>query len=260
MYEHEGQHPKRYLTKHDGCYWFSFKSHINKKKEDWGVDLPNLVINLVDICIKGVLNPGQVAHTFLRSPSLFTPTTFDPVASFISTINLHLECPPSLLKAFGNSHPNHEVWLCSFFEEKRGTQSMNTYCKITLGKYCALCKKGAPKAIPMMCVLTVKCDENLNHLRAKSQIVVLGNHKDSDWSKCKWFAPVLRSNSLWFLVSMAVKKCHPLRQRNFKNAFCQSILPLEEVTIVQPPLGDPEAEPNEYWLLLQTLYGFCRSP
>jgi hypothetical protein len=104
--------------------------------------------------------------------------TFDPVASFVSAVNLHLECPPSLLKALADSHPNHEVWLSSFLEEKCGIQSLNTYHTITLGKYCALCKKGAPKAIPTMCVLTVKHDENLNPLREKSWIVVLGNHDD----------------------------------------------------------------------------------
>ncbi len=135
-----------------------------------------------------------------------------------------------------------EVWLRSFSKEKRGIQSMNTYHKITLGKYCALCKKGSPKAILTMCVLTVKRDKNPNPLQAKSWIVVLGNHKDRVWSqrKCNHYAPVLRSDSLWFQVLMAVKKRHPLRQGNCKNAFCQGILPPEEVTIVQPPSGDPK--------------------
>jgi hypothetical protein len=99
---------------------------------------------------------------FLNLPSLLAPTTFDLVASFVSAINLHLECPPSLLKALANSHLNREVWLHSFFEEKQNIQSMNTYRKITLGEYRTLCKKGAPKAIPTMCVQTVKGDENLN--------------------------------------------------------------------------------------------------
>ncbi len=84
------------------------------------------------------------------------------MASFVSAINLHLECPPSLLKALADFHPNCEVWLRIFFEEKRNIQSMNIYCKITLGKYYALREKGAPKAIPVMCVLNVKRDENLN--------------------------------------------------------------------------------------------------
>jgi hypothetical protein len=59
---------------------------------------------------------------------------------------------------------------------------------------------------------------------------------------------------------MAVDKHLPLCQGECENAFCQGILPPKEVTIVQPPLGDPKAEPNEYWLLLQTLYNLHRSP
>ncbi len=78
----------------------------------------------------------------------------------------------------------------------------------------------------MMCVLTVKHDESLNPLRAKSW------NKDSVWSKSNCFAPVLRSDSLRFLVSMAIEKRHPLCQGDCKKAFCQGILPLEEVIIV----------------------------
>jgi hypothetical protein len=105
------------------------------------------------------------------------------VASFVSALNLHKECPPTLLKALANSHPNQEVWLQSYKEEKSGLQSHNTYHKLTLGEYRALRKKGAPHAIPTMCVLTIKQDEYLLPHCAKSRIVVLGNHKDRVWSK-----------------------------------------------------------------------------
>jgi hypothetical protein len=71
--------------------------------------------------------------------------TFDPVASFVSAINLHLECPPSLLKAVANSHPDREVWLRSFFEEKRAIESMNTYRKIYWANIALSTKKGLPK-------------------------------------------------------------------------------------------------------------------
>ena len=73
---------------------------------------------------------------------------------------------------------------------------MNTYWKITLGEYRALRKKAAPKATSTMCVLTVKRDKALKPVRAKSQIVVLGNHEERDWSKSERFAPVLRAESL----------------------------------------------------------------
>ncbi len=85
-----------------------------------------------------------ISHSFVRSPSSSTPTTFDPVASVVSTVNLHQDCPPSVLTALADSHPDREVWLESFFEEERGIQSLDTYKKITLGEYRALREKGAP--------------------------------------------------------------------------------------------------------------------
>ena len=257
-YEHEGQYHKGYLGVRNGIYRFMFKSHVNKRKEDWGVDLPDLLRNWVDLCVEGVLVPGHVSHSFIRvSPE---STTFDPVASFVSAVNLHRDCPPSLIKALADSHPDRAVWLKSYQEEKEGIESLGTYKKITLGEYRQLRAEGAPKAIPTMCVLTIKKDENLLPLRAKSRIVVLGNHEDRVWSKSERFAPVLRGDSLRFLVSLAVEKRRVLRQGDCKNAFCQGILPPDEITIVRPPAGDPYVDPNEYWLLLRTLYGLRRSP
>jgi len=147
-YEHEGQYHKGYLGIQDGVYRFSFKSHVNKRKEDWGVPLPHLPSTWVDLCVEGILLPGHVSHTFLRSPSSPSPTTFDPVASFVSAVDLHRDCPPSLLKALAESHPDREIWLASFYEEKRGIQDLDTYKKITLGEYRALREKVAPRAIP----------------------------------------------------------------------------------------------------------------
>ena len=74
------------------------------------------------------------------------------------------------------------------------------------------------------------------------------------------FAPVLCQDSLRFFTSLAVEKRHPLQQGDCKNAFYHGILPPKETTIVRPPSGDPDADPQEYWLLLKTLYGLRRSP
>jgi hypothetical protein len=65
------------------------------------------------------------------------------------------------LKALANSHPDCEVWMQSYIEEKRRIENLETYKKITLGEYRALREKGAPHAIPTMCVLTIKNDEQL---------------------------------------------------------------------------------------------------
>jgi hypothetical protein len=45
--------------------------------------------------------------------------------------------------------------------KKGGIKSLGTFKKITLGEYQAFCEKGAPKAIPTMCILTIKKYENL---------------------------------------------------------------------------------------------------
>ncbi len=182
------------------------------------------------------------------------------MANIVSAVDLHRDCPPSLLQALASTHPDHEVWLQSYYKEKGGIQEMGTFRKITLGEYRALREKGAPKAIPTMCVLTIKKDEQLMPLRAKSCIVVLGNHESRDWFKSDRFAPVLWFDSLCFLVSLSTQHCWALKQGGCKNAFYQGTLPTEETTIVRPPSGDLDASKDEYWLLPKTLYGLRWSP
>jgi hypothetical protein len=63
--------------------------HINKQKEVWGVALPNISQNWVNLCTEGLCIPGHVTHLFLQPFSSPTLSTFDLVTSFISAINLH---------------------------------------------------------------------------------------------------------------------------------------------------------------------------
>jgi hypothetical protein len=111
-----------------------------------------------------------------------------------------------------------------------------------------------------MCILTIKKDEMMNPLHAKSRIVVLGNHEDRIWTKPEKYAPVLRPDSIRLMVCMAMERHTVLKQGNCKNAFCQGILPDDKIRIVKPPIGDPDARKDEYWLLKCTLYGLRRSP
>jgi hypothetical protein len=111
-----------------------------------------------------------------------------------------------------------------------------------------------------MCILTIKLDEMLNPFRAKSQIVVLGNHEDCVWSKLNKYAPVLCPDTMRLILSMAIKHRCSLKQDDCKNAFCQGILPPDQIIIVKPPIGDPEATKDEYWILKRTLYGLRCSP
>jgi len=71
-----------------------------------GVPLQDLPFKWSEICVEGILKPGHNASTFLCQPN---SSTFDPVANFISAVNLHQDCPSSLLRALVNNHPDQEV-------------------------------------------------------------------------------------------------------------------------------------------------------
>ncbi len=64
-YEHDGHYHKGFLGIRNGIYWFIYKSHVNKCKVDWSIDLPNLLQTRADLCIKAILLPSHVAHSFL---------------------------------------------------------------------------------------------------------------------------------------------------------------------------------------------------
>ena len=99
--------------------------------EEWGVTLPDLPHTWSELCVDGILSPGHNASSFIRGLS-------DPVANIVSAVDLHNDCPSSLLQALADDHPDREVWLNSFYEKKDSLESMNTYRKITMSEYSAL--------------------------------------------------------------------------------------------------------------------------
>ena len=149
MFEHEGQYHTGFFTPADnGVYCFSYKSHINKKHPHWSNPLPNLTSTWHKLCLDSILIPGHNISSFIC----------DKTANFF----LVWECPRSRLYALANKHPNHEVWLQSFQEEKEVLILNNTYETIKLGEYYAYQEKRAPCAILTMCVLTIKPDKMIN--------------------------------------------------------------------------------------------------
>eukprot|EP00957_Ditylum_brightwellii_P009994 754011-Ditylum_brightwellii.AAC.1 len=74
-------------------------------------------------------------------------------------------------------------------EELNGLITLGTFNEISLDEYRQLRNKGTPKALPSMCVLNVKHDENGNPVQAKSRIVVLGNMEARSWEKGEVYAP-----------------------------------------------------------------------
>ena len=91
-----------------------------------------------------------------------------------------------------------------------------------------------------MCVLVVKNDKDRKPLRAKSRIVVLGDFEDRIYQKSQRYAPVLKYSSLCLLTAKSVGDKRILQQCDCKNAFCNATLPGNEVTVIIPPIGDPD--------------------
>ena len=165
--------------------------------------------------------------------------------SHVSAKGCVCPCPPSLQKALDPSHPDRKIWIESYAEEKTSLLDIDTFKVILLEEYRHLQKDGAPQAIPSICVLVIKTDENGQPDRAKSHIVVLGNLENRTWGKHKRAAPVMKYSSLRLMVSAAIERRRKLKQADYKNAFCNPTLPDDEVTIIRPPLGDPDAQPGE---------------
>ena len=118
-FERDGAYLKGTLIKQDnGIMRFVHKRHTNSKREEFGQDLPTIVRDWPEWCVEGKLIPG---HTLASSSNTKTPpkASIDIVASIVSAVNLTSECPPSLLKALAEKHPDRDIWLESYFEEKR---------------------------------------------------------------------------------------------------------------------------------------------
>ena len=96
-------------------------------------------------------------------------------------------------------------------------------------------------------------DKDGKPFRVKYRIVVLGNSEDRLYQKSQRYAPVLKYSSLCLLADKAVGDKRILQQGNFKNPFCNSNFPDDEVTVIRPPIDDPAFQYDEYWLLNKTL-------
>jgi len=257
--DHHGAFHKGYLQHSvQGGFVFEVRRNLRSTKVDFTIPLPNFVRQWTTLVGDDTIIPGHSqVSSFLRPKS----SNNAPSANFVSAKNLLSPCPVSLLRALHPSNPDRDIWLASYREEKGGLEQHDVYERINKKTYLALRRKGLiPKALPSMCVLVVKSNKDGSPHRAKSRIVVLGNHEERYFSKSDRYAPVLQYSSLRLLVSKAIGDKRVLQQGDCKNAFCQATLPDDERVVVRPPIGDPAYKQDELWFLKKTLYGLRRSP
>ena len=257
-----------------------FAQHDTTGRRVLEIELPNLASTWRDLIDDGVLELG---HHTQSSPllrrvgdpehpmtgslgdttrgSLRSGSLFRGHARHVSAKGLSKPYPRFIWQALKDkSHPDYSTWLASYDEENQGLLSQFTYDVINEAEYQRLRDRYGIKAIPTMCILTVKPDSNGQPLRAKSRTVVLGNHEDRYWEKSDLYAPVISKQSVRVMVARAVATGRTAKQCDAKNAFCQPTLPEDEVCVCIPPKGCPYSAPGTYWRLKKTLYGLRRSP
>ena len=162
-----------------------------------------------------------------------------------------MQSPSNLTKVLQCSNPDSHIWRSAYNKEYDGLDDMNVFDLISEDEYQKLVTKHGndARAISSMNLFTVKKDKKENLVGGKSQIVVLGNLERRIWSQEDKYAPVLSSISTRLLVSMACQDGPTLESGDCKNAFCNGILPDNEICIVKPPKGYPRTPEGCYWKL-----------
>ena len=161
----------------------------------------------------------------------------------MSAIGLHnTTCAPAnLQQALASNNPDNKIWNASYNEKYDGLDNLNVFTEITAEQYKEYLVKYGEKArfIPTMNLFSIKPDMDGDPNRAKSCIVALRNLEQRTWSLEDKYAPVLSSTVAHLLVSMAVDDGRQLKQADCNNAFCNSILPKDDICIVKLPANCP---------------------
>ena len=181
----------------------------------------------------------------------------------MSLLGLHnTTCAPeNLQQALANNNPNNKIWNASYDGEYNGLDNLDVFTEITTEQYKEYLVKYGEKAafIPTINLFSIKPDMDESPNRAKSRIVALGNLERRIWSREDKYAPVLSSTATRLLTSMAVDDGCRLKQADCKNAFCNGILPEDEICIVKPPANCPSSTRGTFWKLNKTFYGLTHS-
>ena len=153
------------------------------------------------------------------------------------------------------------MWLDSYNRENQGIIDRDVYDNISKTQYLALKQSGSiTKATPSNWVLVINNYKDIKTLHAKSCIVALAKSEDRLYQKYQRYAPVLKYISLSLLTEREVEDKRIIQQGYWKNAFCNAQLPVDKVTMIRTPIGDPDFQEDEYLLLKKILYGLCHSP
>ncbi|KAD3068070.1 hypothetical protein E3N88_35950 [Mikania micrantha] len=108
-------------------------------------------------------------------------------------------------------------------------------------------------------VYRLKHDEHGNIKRYKARLVAKGFNQQPGIDYHETFSPVVKSTTVWVVLSLAVTRQWPLRQLDVQNAFLHG--DLKETVYLRQPQGfiDPQ-KPQHVCLLHKSLYGLKQAP
>jgi hypothetical protein len=254
MFSKDGTYFKGFMEYDLDSHGWPFSQHRRNGTEIWGVALPNFSRDFQLYIDDGSIIPGW--HTKAKSACLRVGS-----ASHVSASGLLSPFPPgSLQKALKLTGGDFQIWSDSYKEEFFGLKDNECFEIISEEEYQRIYRSTGKRAIPSMCVFTVKKDSSGRPLRAKSCIVVLSNKDPTEWTKADCFAPVVSLPVVRMLTALAVQQKRTLKQADCKLAFIQATLPPEEITVVKPPAGCPLSGSGTYWRLKRSMYGLKRAP
>jgi hypothetical protein len=250
MYLHNGTYLKGHMAWDlDNLVW-RFSQRRRNGVEIFGADLPNFCQDFQKYLDDGILIPGWHGGSNFTPIGITRHLSADTLSCFLA--------PGSLSRAFYSRNPDRHIWMESYKEEYDGLSNNETFDLISEEEYKHLCETRGVKAIPSMCIFTIKKTNGIP-TRVKSRIVVLGNHDHRQWSKADCFSPVVSIPMIRLFSALAVHNKRTLKQGDCKFAFIQATLPEDELTIIKPPIGCPFSGPRTYWKLRKSLYGLQRA-
>ena len=230
----------------------------NNRIKHTSITFPNLERDLMNLLQTFQIFSGHVpAWKVWQTRSTFNMGNI--FARHVSANGLTSHDVPNLIHHSRLNEKDKSIWDAAYSEEYYGLKNLPTWRTITESEY----QKNKSKLgtiLPTMAISTIKYDENGEPKQAKYRIVALGNLDPHVWRKEECYAPVMSLMELRFLTALAVRQNRVLKSGDFKQAFCQAILPPGENYVLRPPHGCPLTPKGSYWMLQRTLYGLKRSP
>jgi hypothetical protein len=153
---------------------WTFAQRTSSGRTTYTLDLSDLPVTWEDRITEGSLELGWQASVR---------------AYHVSAKGMSEGIPRSFHHSMSKECLDRKIWIESYLEEVEGLKEQDTYIVINDKEH----RTNYPdvQVIPSMSVRTVKQDDRGDPVRAKTQVVALGNFEETVWEKSEKYAPVL---------------------------------------------------------------------